>query len=336
MATKELSASAGTRFGPYEVRSHVGTGGMAEVYRAVHIETGQEVALKVLGRSWRAIPHALSRFSREVDAIRSSRHPNVVTIFEVGLDSRPPYVAMEYVPGKTLRAVLERGPLSIPSALELGVQLAAGLAAAHEAGIVHRDLKPENVIVTPEGSVKILDFGLSKSLRKRPSPGELDESLTLPGMILGTLQYMSPEQAKGRRVDFRADQFSLAAILYEMVTGAAAFAGETIPRTLATVIGAEPSGIETFRAFAPPDVLSLVERALSKSPEDRFPTMAEMRKALVAARRRHRRGFFTRILRRARRAVAGTAPSRAQRRFPGSHTPSNATGLSNCAGSSAS
>jgi serine/threonine protein kinase len=287
---------AGSRIGSYEIRSHIGSGGMAEVYRAIHVETRQEVALKVLRSAARLLPQASSRFAHEVLAISAARNPNVVEIMEVDLDSIPPFLAMEHVPGETLRAILDGGALPLEKVLAIGVQLAEGLAATHDAGIVHRDVKPENVMVTPDGRVKILDFGLSKSLRKRASS---EPSLTLPGMILGTLSYMSPEQASGRRADFRADQFSLGAILYEMAMGAAAFRGDTVPKTLEAVIGREPEGMERFRATVPRDVRAIVERALSKSSEDRYPSMREMKAALFAARNRRRRSFVSRVLRRA-------------------------------------
>jgi len=297
MVTKGIRLAEGARLGSYEIRAHLGTGGMASVYRGVHVETGQEVALKVLGPSSVVVPQVISRFAREVEAVCNVSHPNVVSILEIGLDAKPPYIAMEYVPGRTLRAVLDEGPPPLEAILNVAIQLAEGLSSAHQAGIVHRDLKPENVIVRPDGVVKILDFGLSKSFRKRPSTTEMDESLTLPGMILGTLPYMSPEQAKGRRADFRADQFSLGAILYEMVTGVVAFQRETILLTLEAVIGAEPTGIEEFRSSAATDVRGFVERALAKSPDDRYASMREMKSALVIARRRYEQGFLSRTLR---------------------------------------
>jgi serine/threonine protein kinase len=297
MDTNAKKLLAGARVGNYEIRSHVGTGGMAEVYRAVHVATGQEVALKALRSSARLLPQASSRFAHEVLAISAARHRNVVAILEVDLESSPPFLAMEYVPGRTLRSILdEEGPLPLDQVLSLGVQIAEGLRATHEAGIVHRDLKPENVMVTPDGRVKILDFGLSKSLRKRDSS---EDSLTLPGMILGTLAYMSPEQASARRADFRADQFALGAILYEMTTGVAAFQRETIPKTLGAVLTDEPAGIDSFRASAPPDVREVVERALAKTPDDRYASMVSMKAALAASSLRHRQGFLGRALKRA-------------------------------------
>jgi serine/threonine protein kinase len=279
----------GTRVGRYSVQDHLGSGAMAVVYRAIDFESGREVALKLLNPSVVASVERLRRFEREARAISSTHHENVVSILEVGWHGRIPFIAMEYVPGWTLRRILDAGPMPVAAALEVAIQIADGLAAAHRAGIVHRDLKPENVISTVEGWVKILDFGLSKPLggAKPPAGADLTETedvLTIPGTILGTLHYMSPEQASGSKVDFRSDQFSLGSILYEMVTAVVAFKRDTVVRTLAAIIEGKPAGFDRFQTESPREVRRVVERALSKSPDERYPSMRELGSTLRAAR----------------------------------------------------
>ena len=214
---------AGARLGRYEVRSLLGAGAMADVYLALDLAKGGEVAVKVLAPGPGA-PERLRRFKREALAASSTRHPNIVSVFEVDCQARMPFIAMEYVSGATLRERLQDGPLSPQAAADIGAQIAEGLQAAHDAGIVHRDLKPDNVMISNDGVAKILDFGLSKPILSPNLPADAavtDEVLTLPGTILGTLDYMSPERASGYRVDFRSDQFSFGSVLYEMTTGIA-------------------------------------------------------------------------------------------------------------------
>jgi serine/threonine protein kinase len=262
---------------------------MAEVYRALDVSGRREVALKILNPSVAASAERLRRFEREARAISSAHHPNVVSIFEVGWHGKLPFIAMEYVPGWTLRRILDAGPMPAAAALEVGIQLADGLAAAHRAGIVHRDLKPENVISTDEGWIKILDFGLSKPLGT-PAPAaaadasETQDVLTIPGTILGTLHYMSPEQACGSKVDFRSDQFALGSMLYEMVTGVVAFKRDSVLQTLAAIIEGKPAGCDRFETEPPREVRNVVERALSKKAEDRYASMEELGSALRRAR----------------------------------------------------
>jgi serine/threonine-protein kinase len=196
---------------------------------------------------------------------------------------------MEYVPGRTLREILRGGPLTPQVAARLGAQLAEGLQAAHDAGIVHRDLKPDNILVSNDGIAKILDFGLSKPLSTPKVPADAamtDEVLTLPGTILGTLDYMSPEQASGYAVEFRSDQFSLGAILFEMMTGIVPFSRDTVPRTLAAIIEGKPNGLDIFRQRVPKHLRAIIQRALAKRPEDRFASMMELAKALREKRLR--------------------------------------------------
>src|SRR5512143_3682010 len=222
-----MALSPGSRIGPYEIVSALGAGGMGEVYRAKDSRLGREVAVKVLPEGLASDHDRLSRFEQEARSASALNHPNIVTIYEIGSTGQVSYIAMELVDGKTLREVLEEGPCPTKRLLGIAAQIADGLARAHGAGIVHRDLKPENLMVTKEGFVKILDFGLAKL--SLPESGEVSAMPTLarpethPGIVLGTVGYMSPEQAGGRLVDFRSDQFALGSILYELATGRRAF-----------------------------------------------------------------------------------------------------------------
>ena len=280
-----MTLTPGLDYGNYHIRSLLGAGAMAEVYLATDRRTGRDIALKVLPRGFADADARLQRFEREARAITATSHPNVVAVYEVGRHNRTPFIAMEYVDGLTLSQLLEAGPLTPVVALDLALQLAAGLKEAHERGIVHRDLKPDNVMINSDGIVKILDFGLSKpvstrKLRRAPADSSDDdtwESLTLPGMILGTLEFMSPEQANGHRVDFRSDQFAFGAILYQMLTGSVAFHGDTASHVLAAVIQGEP---EPIGASVPQALRDVVERCLRKNPDERFDSTSELLSAL--------------------------------------------------------
>ncbi|MFN2386800.1 MAG: serine/threonine-protein kinase, partial [Thermoanaerobaculia bacterium] len=211
--------TAGTRLGPYEILAPLGAGGMGEVYRARDTRLGREVAIKVLPGELSSDKERLRRFEQEARSASALNHPNIVTIHDIGQVDSAPYIAMELVEGKTVRELIAAGPLPVRTLLSISAQVAEGLAKAHTAGIVHRDLKPENLMVSADGFVKILDFGLAKlaetsdALSRSPTmspPG------THPGTVLGTVGYMSPEQAAGQGLDFRSDQFSFGSILYEM------------------------------------------------------------------------------------------------------------------------
>lgn len=273
--------TAGFDYGDYHIVSLLGKGAMAEVYLATDRRNGNNVALKVLPRGFGDAEARLRRFEREADALASTRHPNVVGIYEVGKYNRTPFIAMEYVDGPTLREVLDSGSISPERAFDLARQMAEGLAAAHACGIVHRDLKPENVMISANGEIKILDFGLSKPLSRRTATSnETDEVLTIPGTILGTLEYMSPEQASGEPVDERSDQFAFGAIFYEMLAGTGAFHRESAARVLAAVIEGEPEPLEVD---VPEALRQIVTRSLEKDPEKRFDTMEELSGALKKA-----------------------------------------------------
>ncbi len=285
-----MTLAAGRRLGSYEILALLGVGGMGEVYRARDPRLGRDVAIKVLPERFAAIPDRLGRFAQEARAASSLNHPNIVTIHEVGETEGLPFTVMELVEGPTLRHLLRtEQPLAARKVLDIGCQLAEGLARAHAAGIVHRDLKPENVMLTRDGYVKILDFGLAK-LRsdgggaERPVGEPISELPTWPeapgspqtgaGVLMGTVGYMSPEQARGRPVDHRSDQFALGAMLYEMVTGHTPFQRETPVQTLAAIIEDEPEPLKN-PAFPAP-ARWVVERCLAKEPAERYASTLDL------------------------------------------------------------
>src|SRR5262245_44605563 len=220
-----MALPAGERLGPYEIVSKIGAGGMGEVYRARDKRLERDVAIKILPENFAAQSDRLRRFESEARCSSALNHPNIVTIYEIGSTDSLHFIAMEYVQGKSLRQVLNEGPMSFKKMIQIAAQLADGLAKAHNAGIIHRDLKPENILINNDGFCKIVDFGLAKLVPQMG--GEISElqttAKTEPGRILGTVGYMSPEQAICTEVDYRSDQFSLGVILYEMVSAKRAF-----------------------------------------------------------------------------------------------------------------
>ena len=241
-----MALTAGEKLGSYEILSPLGAGGMGEVYRALDSKLGREVAIKVLPEEFTQHPQKLARFEREARLLAALNHPGIATIYEVEESEGKPFLVMELVEGETLAERIARGPVPVTEALTLSQQIAEAVEAAHEKGVIHRDLKPANIKVDPEGHVKVLDFGLAKAFADDVPEGELSQSPTLSrdatraGIILGTAAYMSPEQAKGKTVDKRTDIFSFGIVLYEMLTGKRAFAGEDASDVLAAVIRAEP------------------------------------------------------------------------------------------------
>ena len=291
----EEALTPGTRIGSYEVIDRLGAGGMGEVYRARDIRLGRTVALKVLRSG--ADPELLHRLDREARAASALNHPNIVHIYDVGEAANQAgahYVVMEHVEGETLRRRLARGPLPISEVLDLAAQLTDGLAKAHRAGIVHRDLKPENLMITPEGRLKILDFGLAKVVVAPLGDMDVRETRsrygTEAGMLVGTLEYMSPEQASGRTVDHRTDQFSVGLLLCEMATGRPLFRRDTPAQVLAAVIECEPEPLGRLRPDVPPALERLVARCLQKDPERRFVRTDELASELAALAGRSRSG----------------------------------------------
>ena len=282
-----MTLSAGTRLGPYEVLALLGSGGMGEVYRARDTRLPREVAVKVLPPRLSSDPSRLMRFEREARSASALNHPNIVTIHEVGQSDSTSFIVMELVQGKSLREVLNAGPLPLRKLLAVAAQIADGLAKAHASGIVHRDLKPENVMVTGDGFVKILDFGLAKLTRPQIEKGEQGDSVptvTETDAVMGTISYMSPEQAAGRQVDFESDQFSFGSILYEMVTGRRAFDRPTRPETLAAIIREEPESIAALNPKAPAPLRWIVERCLAKAPRDRYGATVDLARDLAVLR----------------------------------------------------
>ncbi|HKF41856.1 MAG TPA: protein kinase [Thermoanaerobaculia bacterium] len=285
-----MAVEAGSRLGPYEVLSPLGAGGMGEVYRARDPRLDRGIALKVLPQEVASDPSRLHRFEKEARSASALNHPNIVTVYDIGSEGPVSYIAMELVEGKTLRELLFGGALSLRRLLPLAAQIADGLARAHVAGIVHRDLKPENVMVTKDGLVKILDFGLAKLTRAETQSGESSglptETGTSPGVVLGTVGYMSPEQAAGQPLDFRSDQFSFGSILYEMATGKRAFQKETAVDTLSAILHEEPKPLSEIRPDTPAPLRWIVERCLAKEPERRYAATRDLARDLETLRDR--------------------------------------------------
>jgi len=283
-----MTLEAGARLGPYQIVAPLGAGGMGEVYRAHDPRLGRDVAVKTLPAGLAATPERRARFEQEARAASALHHPNIITILDVGEDDGVAWIAMELVEGRTLRELLAAGQLPTRKSLEIAVQVADALAKAHAAGILHRDLKPDNVMVSKDGYVKILDFGLAKLAE--PDGGQPSERSTMArpltgsGVVLGTAGYMSPEQAAGRETDFRSDQFALGAILFEMATGARPFQRPTVAETLAAIIREEPEPIARLNPRAPAPLRWITERCLAKDPDDRFASTRDLARDLASLR----------------------------------------------------
>jgi serine/threonine protein kinase len=271
--------SSGCRLGPYEVLELLGAGGMGEVYRARDPRLGRDVAIKVLPSSFSKDPDRLRRFEQEARAAGVLSHPNITAVYDVGSQDGAPYVVSELLEGERLQSVLAGDLLSTRRAIGLAIQLAQGLAAAHEKGIVHRDLKPSNVFVTREGRVKILDFGLAKVInesRSRASVALPSTTATEPGTVLGTLGYMAPEQLRGKPADARSDIFSFGAILYEMLSGKRAFRGDSAADTVSAVLRDDPPDLSLTNRTIPPALERIVRHCLEKNPEQRFQSARDL------------------------------------------------------------
>jgi serine/threonine protein kinase len=276
---KSVKLSAGSRLGPYEILAPLGAGGMGEVYRARDGRLNREVAVKVLPERLASDADAVARFEREARAVAALSHPNILAIHDVGAFDGIAYAVTELLEGTTLRERMEGGAaLPFRKCVEYGIQIVEGLAAAHERGIVHRDLKPENIFVTPEGRIKILDFGLAKAA---PTPDDAATNSptvapeTDPGTVLGTVGYMAPEQVRGRAADHRSDIFSFGAVLYEMATGRRAFKGDSAVETMNAVLKEDPPEISTVRGV-PAEFERIVRHCLEKSPAERFQSARDI------------------------------------------------------------
>jgi Serine/threonine protein kinase len=284
-----VSLTAGSRLGPYEILAPIGAGGMGEVYRARDSKLRREVAIKVLPSAASADPDRRQRFEQEARSASALNHPNILTIYDIGSSDETVYIAMELIEGKTLRELIATSePLPTKKLLDVAVQIAEGLAKAHAAGIVHRDLKPENLMVSKDGFVKILDFGLAKLTEPVAQGASILPtaigSPTEPGTVMGTAGYMSPEQASGQPLDFRSDQFTLGAILYEMATGKRAFQRKTGAETLVAIIREEPDSLGQLAPKAPAPVRWIVERLLAKDPEERYASTKDLARDLRSVR----------------------------------------------------
>lgn len=285
-----MPLSIGDKLGPYEVLAPIGAGGMGEVWKARDIRLGREVAIKTISLDRHSHPEALSRFEQEARSASALNHPNIVTIYELGHVEGTHYIAMELVSGETVRALLTSGPIPFRKAVAIAAQIADALAKAHEIGIVHRDLKPDNLMVSGDGAAKVLDFGLAKLLavdHNRTSDSSTAVGLmTEPGTVMGTVGYMSPEQACGGEVDFRSDQFSFGSVLYEMITGRPAFQGRTPAEIMAAILRDQPERIGLRMLQAPAPLIWIVERCLAKDPKQRYTSTRDLAHDLAAVRDR--------------------------------------------------
>ena len=277
-----MSLSAGEQLGPYEIAALIGKGGMGEVYRARDTRLDRTVAIKVLPAEFSAQPERLQRFEQEAQVLGALSHPNLLAIHDLGAQNGTHFLVSELLEGESLRQRLEQGALPLRKAMEFGVQIARGLAAAHEKGIIHRDIKPDNIFLTRDGRAKILDFGLAK----QASPQSSGENPTItaavntqPGMVLGTAGYMSPEQVRGKPADARSDIFSFGAILYETLSGLRAFSGESSVETMNAILKEDPPAVS---GNVPPATERVIRRCLEKAPEERFQSARDLAFALEA------------------------------------------------------
>jgi len=302
-----MALTPGTKLGPYEIQSPLGAGGMGEVYRARDTRLGRDVALKILPESFAQDADRLHRFEQEARAVAALNHPNILALFDIGRHNGSPFLVSELLEGDSLRDVLENGALPQRKTIEYGVQIAHGLAAAHEKGIVHRDLKPENVFVTKDGRIKILDFGLAKLAQADASSDDvtLTHARTAAGTVMGTASYMAPEQVRGEGTDPRTDIFAFGSGLYEMLAGARAFRRDTAAETMTAVLKDDPPELTEAGHAISPTLERIVRRCLEKNPEQRFQSARDLSFALGALSGTETSG-----------AARATAAASAPRSFP--------------------
>ena len=299
-----MPLSPNSRLGPYLILAPLGAGGMGEVYRARDTRLDRDVAIKVLPASVANDPDRRARFEREAKAVAALSHPNILAIFDTGVADGVAYVATELLTGETLRDRLQAGAMPIRKSADTAIQIARGLGAAHQKGLVHRDLKPENVFLVGDGQVKILDFGLAKTTGVGPGANAETVAMTDPGMVMGTVGYMAPEQIRGELVDARADLFALGAVLYEMLSGQRAFRRETPAETMTAILKDDPPELTETRAELPSGLDRIVRHALEKNPAERFQTARDIAFALESLS-----GSGTAAV----NAIKGTAHSRQRR-----------------------
>lgn len=281
LADDTAGATVGELIGHYRIESLIGVGGMGEVYLARDERLGRRVALKFLPKRLTSDKMQLSRFESEARAASALNHPNILTVYEIGTEGDRQFIATEFIEGVTLRASLADGGINSRDALEIAAQVASALTAAHEAGVVHRDIKPENIMLRPDGYAKVLDFGIAKLAEGRPTPEhhELATTATLqtrPGLVLGTARYMSPEQARGQKVDARSDIWSLGVVLYEMVAGIPPFTGETPSDCIASILTKEPPPLSGVLPDVPLKLEEILQKALRKDRDERYQTTREL------------------------------------------------------------
>src|SRR5438552_7829566 len=281
VTSERTSTLVGKLIGHYRIESLVGVGGMGEVYLARDERLGRKAALKLLPDSLTTDQTQLSRFKNEARSASALNHPNILTVYEIGAEGNRQFIATEFIEGITLRASLARGRINPHAALDIAVQVASALAAAHEAGVVHRNIKPENIMLRPDGYVKVLDFGIAKLTEQRlvPDLGEVGTTAVLqtrPGFVLGTAHYMSPEQARSQKVDARSDIWSLGVVLYEMLGGSPPFGGETPSDCIASILMTEPAPLSGVLPDVPPKLESILQKALRKNRDERYQTIKEM------------------------------------------------------------
>src|SRR5947207_811871 len=281
----------GQTFGYYKISKRIGSGGMGEVYLATDVRADRKAALKLLPMRFTGDAERLKRFQQEARAVVALNHPNILTVYEIGEDHSTHYIASEMIEGETLRQRLARGSMELSEAIDVAIQVASALAAAHEAGIVHRDINPRNIMLRPDGYVKVLDFGIAKlAEQEAPATMRKDEALLLvetnQGSILGTIPYMSPEQTCADPVDKRTDIWSLGVVLYEMVTGHQPFVGETPRQVMSSILEKEPPPVTTYNKQTPTDLRQIVGKALRKDRTERYQSVSEMLRALKNLRRK--------------------------------------------------
>src|SRR3989442_566874 len=278
---EQVKLSPGQRMGHYQIVNLIGEGGMGEVYLAEDVLLGRKVALKLLPAEFTKDLPRVRRFQQEARAASALNHPNIITIHEIGEVDGLNFIVTEFIAGETLRQRMATARLNLATVLDVATQTAGALAAAHAAGIVHRDLKPENIMVRPDGLIKVLDFGLAKLTEPRTSDVEGEAPTvarvdTKMGAIMGTAQYMSPEQARGLKVDARTDIFSLGVVLYEMLVGRAPFTGETTADTISVLLHKEPQPLSTLEPDTPADLQHIVSKALRKDRDERYQTVKSL------------------------------------------------------------
>src|SRR6202158_1507560 len=280
-----MALASGTKLGPYEIVAPLGAGGMGEVYRARDTRLDRTVAIKILPTHLSDNPEAKDRFDREARAISSLSHPNMCHLYDVGAQDGTNYLVMEYLEGETLADRLRKGPLPLEQFLKVGIEICEGLEKAHRSGVIHRDLKPGNIMLTKNGS-KLMDFGLAKAIPKDATPASsltasfntpaASQPLTAQGTVVGTFQYMAPEQLEGLEAEARSDLFSLGAVLYEMITGRRAFEGKSPLSVASAILEKEPTPISTIKPMTPLALDHAIRRCLAKDPEERWQTARDL------------------------------------------------------------